>query len=103
MHAYGEAIDVNGVQNPYIDGSPVIPPAGKAYLDRADVRPGMAVPGGPLVEAFAAVGWKWGGRWSPGTDYQHFSLTGGWTPAFAPFRVGNLASRPWTSTEVLRL
>jgi hypothetical protein len=77
VHAFGEAIDVNDVQNPYVDGSDVIPPAGTAYLDRADVRPGMAYRGGVLVSAFASVGWQWGGRWSPGTDYQHFSSTGG--------------------------
>jgi hypothetical protein len=77
MHAYGEAIDVNDVQNPYVDGSTIIPPSGAAYLNRADMRPGMAVPGGQLVKAFASVGWQWGGRWYPGTDYQHFSLTGG--------------------------
>jgi hypothetical protein len=77
VHAFGEAIDVNDVQNPYVDGSTIIPPAGAAYLDRADVRPGMAYRGGVLVDAFASVGWQWGGRWSPGTDYQHFSSTGG--------------------------
>lgn len=75
-HAYGEAIDVNDVQNPYVAGATVIPPAGAAYEDRADVRPGMAVDGGTLVEAFAAVGWFWGGRWATTPDYQHFSLTG---------------------------
>lgn len=77
VHAYGEAIDVNDVQNPYVDGTTIIPPAGKAYLNRDDVRPGMAVPGGELVHAFAAVGWYWGGRWAASPDYQHFSLTGG--------------------------
>ena len=77
VHAFGEAIDVNDVQNPYVDGSTIIPPSGAAYLDRRRVRPGMAVPGGVLVDAFASVGWYWGGRWSPGTDYQHFSATGG--------------------------
>lgn len=77
VHAYGEAIDVNDVQNPYVDGPTIIPPAGRAYLDRADVRPGMAVPGGTLVKAFASVGWYWGGRWTGSPDYQHFSLTGG--------------------------
>jgi hypothetical protein len=76
VHAYGEAIDVNDVQNPYIDGSTIIPPSGAAYEDRGDVRPGMAVPGGELVEAFASVGWYWGGRWTASPDYQHFSLTG---------------------------
>jgi hypothetical protein len=37
----------------------------------------MAVPEGALVDAFAAVGWQWGGRWAGSPDYQHFSLTGG--------------------------
>jgi hypothetical protein len=77
VHAFGEAIDVNDVQNPYVDGSTVIPPAGGAYENRSDVRPGMAVWGGTLVDAFAAVGWYWGGRWTGSPDYQHFSLTGG--------------------------
>jgi hypothetical protein len=77
VHALGEAIDVNDVQNPYVDGSTVIPPAGEAYEDRSDDRPGMAVWGGTLVDAFAAVGWYWGGRWTDSPDYQHFSLTGG--------------------------
>jgi len=76
MHAYGEAIDVNTVENPYVQGGHVMPPAGARYLDRSDVRPGMAVEGGLLVRAFAAVGWKWGGRWSGTPDYQHFSTTG---------------------------
>jgi hypothetical protein len=76
MHAYGEAIDVNDVQNPYIDGTTVIPLTGDAYQDRANVRPGMAVPGGTLVNAFASVGWLWGGRWAGTPDYQHFSVNG---------------------------
>lgn len=77
VHAFGEAIDVNDVQNPYVDGTAVIPPSGAPYLDRSDVRPGMALPGGELVQAFAAVGWQWGGRWTASPDYQHFSSTGG--------------------------
>jgi hypothetical protein len=76
VHAYGEAIDVNDVQNPYIDGATVIPPAGSAYENRTDLRPGMASADGTLVHAFAAVGWLWGGRWTSGVDYQHFSVNG---------------------------
>jgi D-alanyl-D-alanine carboxypeptidase-like protein len=75
-HAYGLAIDVNPVENPYVLGGKVLPPAGRRYLDRARVRPGMAVAGGPLVNAFASVGWKWGGRWPGSPDYQHFSVSG---------------------------
>src|ERR671937_362633 len=63
-HAYGEAIDVDTVENPYVQGSLVRPLAGRAYLDRSRYRKGMAVAGGVLVHAFAAVGWQWGGRWS---------------------------------------
>jgi len=73
MHAYGEAIDVNPVENPYVRGSTVSPPAGRRYLDRSRSDPGMAVRGGVLVRAFAAAGWKWGASFG---DYQHFSTTG---------------------------
>jgi hypothetical protein len=76
MHAYGEAIDINTVENPYVVGAGVMPPSGRAYLNRSRVRPGMAVEGGVLVRAFARVGWGWGGRWSGTKDYQHFSTTG---------------------------
>jgi hypothetical protein len=75
-HAYGEAIDVNTVENPYVSGSLVSPPAGRAYLDRSNLRPGMAAPNSPLNRAFASIGWYWGGRWAS-PDYQHFSKHGG--------------------------
>ena len=75
-HAYGEAIDVNPVENPYLEDGQVLPPAGAAFRDRSDVRPGMAVRGGELNAAFAAAGWYWGGLWAS-PDYQHFSSTGG--------------------------
>ncbi|HEX3805971.1 MAG TPA: M15 family metallopeptidase [Gaiellaceae bacterium] len=77
VHAYGEAIDVNTVENPYLEGGHVLPPAGAAYLDRSRYRKGMAVAGGVLVRAFASVGWLWGGRWTASPDWQHFSKTGG--------------------------
>ena len=77
VHAYGEAIDVNTVENPYVEGGLVRPAAGRRFLDRENVRPGMAVPNRVLVKAFLSVGWKWGGRWTSSPDYQHFSATGG--------------------------
>jgi len=73
MHAYGEAIDVNPVENPYVRGSTVSPAAGRAFVDRSRYRKGMAVRGGVLERAFASVGWKWGASFG---DYQHFSTTG---------------------------
>jgi len=77
VHAYGEAIDIDPVENPYLEGGLVRPPAGRPFVDRSRARPGMAVAGGRLVAAFAAVGWQWGGRWRGSPDYQHFSATGG--------------------------
>jgi hypothetical protein len=76
-HAYGTAIDVNPVENPYLEGGRVQPERGAAFIDRGNVRPGMAAPGGVLNDAFAAVGWQWGGRWTGTPDYQHFSADGG--------------------------
>jgi D-alanyl-D-alanine carboxypeptidase len=77
VHAYGEAIDVNPVENPYLESGRVHPRSGRRYLDRSTVRAGMALRGGVLVTSFARVGWKWGGRWAGSPDYQHFSATGG--------------------------
>jgi len=77
VHAYGEAIDVNTIENPYLEGGRVLPPAGRAYTNRTNARRGMAVAGGALVRAFASVGWLWGGRWPASPDWQHFSRTGG--------------------------
>jgi D-alanyl-D-alanine carboxypeptidase len=76
VHAYGEAIDVNPVENPYLEGGKVRPAAGAAFIDRTKVRPGMAVRGGELVQAFALAGWQWGGRWAASPDFQHFSANG---------------------------
>ena len=76
VHALGEAIDVNPVENPYLEGGKVLPPAGAPFLDRRSLRPGMAGRAGALVRAFAASGWQWGGRWTSSPDYQHFSKTG---------------------------
>ena len=75
-HAYGTALDVNPVQNPYVRGTTVLPEAGRAYLDRSDVRPGMVVANDVVVRAFAAAGWGWGGDFSSFKDYQHFSASG---------------------------
>ena len=76
-HAYGRAIDVNPIENPYMSGGSTSHPASVPYLDRSRRRPGMAYDGGSLVSAFDSVEWGWGGRWSGVRDYQHFSRSGG--------------------------
>ena len=78
MHAYGKAIDINPIENPYVSGSHVSPPAGESYADRSRHARGMIHAGDEVVDAFAdAAGWKWGGSWRGSTkDYQHFSANG---------------------------
>jgi hypothetical protein len=76
-HAYGHAVDVDPIENLYVDSGQTSHAASRPYLDRSRHRPGMAYPGGVLVLAFAAAGWGWGGSWSGSVhDYQHFSLSG---------------------------
>jgi D-alanyl-D-alanine carboxypeptidase-like protein len=76
MHAYGRAVDLNPVQNPWVSGSEVSPRAGRPYADRSRQARGMVHGGDLVVRAFASVGWKWGGYWTGGKDYQHFSSNG---------------------------
>lgn len=76
QHAYGLAVDINPFQNPYVRDDVLTPGLASTYLDRADVRPGMVVPGGGVIEAFADIGWEWGGTWGSPVDYMHFSATG---------------------------
>jgi D-alanyl-D-alanine carboxypeptidase len=75
-HAYGRAIDVNPIENPYVTESGYVsPPAGAPFAQRSHAK-GVIHRGGPVVRAFAAIGWEWGGNWSWPKDYQHFSATG---------------------------
>ncbi|HWC43167.1 MAG TPA: M15 family metallopeptidase [Actinomycetota bacterium] len=76
-HAFGRAIDLNPLRNPYVTRSGrVSPPAGRPYANRARRAAGMIHAGDTVVRAFAAAGWRWGGNWSGSRDYQHFSSTG---------------------------
>jgi hypothetical protein len=75
-HAFGRAIDVNPIENPYVSSGQTSHSASRPFLDRSRRRPGMAFEGGALVHAFDRIGWGWGGRWSSVKDYQHFSASG---------------------------
>lgn len=77
QHAYGRAVDINPIENPFIgsDGS-VSPKKGRRYRDRSRNREGMIHAGDSTVRAFKRAGWGWGGSWSSSKDYMHFSATG---------------------------
>lgn len=77
LHAYGLAIDLNPVQNPFIQiragKREVSPVEGKQYLDRNATKPGMAE---RVIEIFADNGFSiWGGDWHSPIDYQHFQVS----------------------------
>ena len=76
QHAYGRAVDIDPVENPYVDGALVSPKKGRAYTDRSVIRPGMIVRRDVVWRAFHRIGWGWGGTWRSARDYQHFSASG---------------------------
>jgi len=78
-HAFGAAIDINPARNPDLSGASVAPRDAARFgsVDRsADGHPppGVITAAGPVVRAFARIGWTWGGTWSSGKDYQHFAV-----------------------------
>ncbi|WP_157987718.1 CapA family protein [Jiangella endophytica] len=80
-HAYGRAIDINPVQNPYVVGGDVRPAAALPFLDvdrgpDAAALPGVIRDGDVVRREFERIGWTWGGQFSD-PDYQHFSAPGG--------------------------
>ncbi|MFV0459526.1 MAG: M15 family metallopeptidase [Actinomycetales bacterium] len=70
-HAYGRAIDINPVENPYVSGGSVSPSAGAAYVNRSNPHPAVLRASSVAVREFEARGWTWGGRWTSPIDYQH--------------------------------
>jgi hypothetical protein len=73
LHAYGRAVDVNPLINPFTDAAGDLEPATAGrYLDRSRDEPGMLRAGSPAVAAFTDRGWRWGGAWRDPIDYQHF-------------------------------
>ena len=76
-HAFGTAIDLNPLMNPWVTSRGTVdPPEGRRFAARSPILPGMIRPGGAVTKAFADVGWTWGGAWASSKDYQHFSRSG---------------------------
>lgn len=77
LHAYGLAIDINPLQNPFVQPAGqgrarISPPDARAYLNRLSDRPGMAE---SVTSLFAYYGFTiWGGSWHDPVDYQHFQF-----------------------------
>ena len=75
QHAYGEAVDLNPVENPYVGCGMTRDKTALSFLNRRQLRRGMVT--AAVARAFGSVGWGWGGAWSGSTkDYMHFSANG---------------------------
>ena len=76
-HAYGLAIDINPLYNPYVtynkDGSVNVSPAsGEDYADRTLSFPYKIDEEDLCYKLFIRHGFTWGGNWNSSKDYQHF-------------------------------
>ena len=75
QHAFGLAVDLNPIENPYTGCGRTREPKSIPYLNRSKIRRGMVTPA--VVSAFRSIGWGCGGSWSGSTKaYMHFSSTG---------------------------
>ncbi|MBP5390375.1 MAG: M15 family metallopeptidase [Bacteroidales bacterium] len=77
LHASGRAIDINPRYNPYVrvraDGTRLVePPEAAPYADRSRPSPYRIERGDLCHRLFLEHGFRWGGGWASGPDYQHF-------------------------------
>jgi hypothetical protein len=77
-HAYGKAIDINPIENPYVSRKGYIShKASKKYKKRVHkvnsyADHALLLKQDKAVKIFKNYGWKWGGDWNSIKDYQHF-------------------------------
>lgn len=71
-HAYGLAIDINPLYNPYITSSGYEPANAGDYVDRSKDTPYKITSTDDCYLEFESHGFAWGGWWKNVKDYQHF-------------------------------
>ncbi len=76
-HAYGLAVDINPLYNPYItygpDGSEnILPACAQPYANRSSAFPYKIDSEDLCYKLFIQHGFTWGGNWNNSKDYQHF-------------------------------
>lgn len=77
-HAYGMAIDINPLENPYVKEADLQQTVASpykdynSYKDRTAQRAHMISKDDACYRIFKAHGFQWGGEWNGNKDYQHF-------------------------------
>ncbi|MFK5975553.1 MAG: M15 family metallopeptidase [Sulfurovum sp.] len=80
-HAYGKAIDINPIANPYISRKGRISHKAslkyrkRVHRNRSAGDRAMLLKNDKATKIFKDFGWKWGGDWRSIKDYQHFEYT----------------------------
>ncbi|MFQ8433549.1 M15 family metallopeptidase [Amaricoccus sp. W119] len=98
-HAYGYAIDVNPLLNPFHDPSSGWWPSPAAANAPRDDAPGKISPGSAAFAIFAAHGWAWGGFETGDVDYMHFIKVTYGSEAAYPDRPYAAESLEYRSTD----
>lgn len=77
LHAYGLAIDINPLYNPYVgaDGT-ILPVTATQYADRNNSFVMKIDEQDYAYKMFIKHGFTWGGSWDKVKDYQHFEKRG---------------------------
>lgn len=80
-HAYGKAIDINPIENPYISRTGYISHKASLKYRKRTHHPKRGIADKALItkddqayHIFIKHGWKWGGEWKGIKDYQHFDF-----------------------------
>ena len=71
-HAFGLAVDVNPLENPYVRPSGVRPAEASPYADRMKEFAHKIDRNDLCYKLFREHGFSWGGDWRSVKDYQHF-------------------------------
>jgi len=80
-HAYGKAIDINPIENPYVSRTGHISHTASLKYRKRTHHPKRGTADKALItkhdkayHIFIKHGWKWGGEWKGIKDYQHFDF-----------------------------
>ena len=72
LHAYGLAVDLNPLYNPYVKKGKILPQSAKPYANRKNANPYRIDHEDLAYQLFTSRGFTWGGDWKSLKDYQHF-------------------------------
>lgn len=72
LHAYGLAVDLNPLYNPYVKKGKILPQSAKPYANRKNTNPYRIDHEDLAYQLFTSHGFTWGGDWKSLKDYQHF-------------------------------